>query len=225
MAGAGLAARLPDIDTVRAWSVALAVADAVLCEDPGLRCFTFDAARGPAGPRASYADGSGNDWSITFLPAGAYLRGFDHESPLSPWTRDPVSPWPGLLEHVPAQLQPAVADPADLVDGVLQVTVSLWRLTSDASWHAGAVEDPPADVVSLWADPDGSNSLFEQLDGEPDSYVAYAEEYFEQSVDRRAVAAVFAREPLSEDLVRRLAPERSWQSVAAEVAAWGHPVA
>jgi hypothetical protein len=179
---------------------------------------------GRAAPRAAYADGSGNDWSITFLPAGAYLRGFDHESPFSPWARAPVSPWPGLPGGVPAELRPAVDDPVDLVDGVLQVTVSLWRLAADASWHAATVDDPPEDVLGHWADPDGSDALFEQLDGDPDSYVRYAEEYFERSVDRAAVAALFAREPLSVDLVRRLAPERSWEAVAAEVAAWGHPV-
>jgi hypothetical protein len=41
---------------------------------------------GPAEDLASMQNGSGDEYSIVFLDDGAaYARGFDHESPVSPW--------------------------------------------------------------------------------------------------------------------------------------------
>ncbi|GGV05405.1 hypothetical protein GCM10010502_70370 [Kitasatospora aureofaciens] len=43
-------------------------------------------------------NGSGDEYSIVFAPAGVYLRGFDHESPMSPYAEDGV--WPGVVDSV-----------------------------------------------------------------------------------------------------------------------------
>ncbi len=72
MTAEDLAARLPDIATVRAWSQSLAALDAVLDPDPAYRWFSFDAGWGADEQVASMRNGSGDEYSVTFSPAGAY---------------------------------------------------------------------------------------------------------------------------------------------------------
>lgn len=57
------------------------------------------------------SNGSGDEFDIVFSPAGAYIRGFDHESPMSPYVDD--EPWPGVVDQI-LRLNPQ-ASIADLV--------------------------------------------------------------------------------------------------------------
>lgn len=215
MTAEDLAARLPDIATVRAWSQSLAALDAVLDPDPAYRWFSFDAGWGADEQVASMRNGSGDEYSITFSPAGAYLRGFDHESLLSPFTRTPAAPYPGLLDAVPAALRAAALEPAWQLDGVPLVTVSLWRLAGDAGWHAARARDAAGD--------DGSEWLFDQLDGDPASYAAFAAEHYETEVDLAVAEHVLAHRPLTADLARALDPDADWPSLVEDLAGIGYP--
>jgi hypothetical protein len=216
-----LAARLPDLATVRRWAVALAAADVLVAELPRLRCFTFDPAWAAGEEVARMHDSDGNEWSIAFSAAGAWLRGFDHESSLTPWDRDPVGPWPGLLEPVPGPLRPLAEEQAWCLDGVPQVTVSLWREAADDRWHAARPEGvPPEDLA---AGVDGSGWLFDQLDGDPAAYAAFAEATHGRPVDRALLDRVFAHQPLSAADLRAAVPGRDPDEVASELRAVGYP--
>lgn len=219
MTARALAARLPDPTTLRAWWQCLAALDAILSPDWEYRYFSFNAGWGDQEQMASMRNGSGDDCSVTFTPQGAYLRGFDHESPLSPWARTPPSPFPGLLEGVPAVLRPAAYELAWQLDGVPAVTLSLWRLTDDDRWHAARAGGEAATLD------DGSDQLLEVVDGQPDTYLAFAEEYYEpeQPLDRSVVEHVFAFGPLTVDHARRLNPDVDWDDVQEDLAEIGYP--
>jgi hypothetical protein len=73
----------------------MAVLDAVLSPSWESRYFSFDRRWAPTEELASMRDGCGNEYSIVFTPAGAFARGFDHESPLSPYRLDPAA-----VQHV-----------------------------------------------------------------------------------------------------------------------------
>ena len=214
---ARLAARLPEIDTVRAWSLSLAALDAVLCPDAAYRYFSFDPRWGADEQMASMRNGSGDDWSITFTSIGAFVRGFDHESALSPYTRDPVSVHPGLLDAVPAALLSAALDPAWRLDGVPGLSVSLWRLVGDPGWsHGVATHSPPAAS-------DGSDWLFDELDGDPASYAAFAADYYEREVDLDAVEHVLSGRPIDASIAATLNAEAEWTEAAAALEQMGYP--
>jgi hypothetical protein len=85
MTAAHLADRLPAIAVVRRWSQSLAVLDAIMSAEWDYRYFSFDTQFGPGQALASMRNGSGDEYSITFTGEGAFLRGFDHESPVSPF--------------------------------------------------------------------------------------------------------------------------------------------
>jgi hypothetical protein len=165
-----LAARLPDIDVLRRWAQSLAVLDAILSPEWEFRYFSFDSTWDADEQMASMRDGSGDEWSIVFLPLGAYLRGFDHESPMSPFAQRPSRPWPGVVDAVPPEFAACVEEAAFSDEGVPRVTVCLWRTRRDPVWQHGEIEFPPGD------DPDGADWLFAELDGNPATYAAYAME-------------------------------------------------
>lgn len=82
------AALLPGPAELRIHVRALAVLDATIGDDPRFRCYTFDATWGPGEEAALMENGSGDDFSVLFTPAGVLIRGFDHESEMSPYGTD-----------------------------------------------------------------------------------------------------------------------------------------
>lgn len=140
------AALLPDPAELRVFLRALAVLDATIGDDPHFVEYVFDTDWGPGEEAALMDNGSGDDFSVLFTPAGVLIRGFDHESEMSPYGRDDKQVWPGVVDEVPAALRPALDDPAftDAYLGVTRVTVCLWRETGDTAWRAGSAIDFPA---------------------------------------------------------------------------------
>lgn len=218
---------LPDIPTLRDRCRALAVLEAVLnASDP---YFTYATAWSGAQEAALMDNGSGDDYAIVFSPAGAYARGFAHESAMSPWTDEGLEVWPGLVDAVPEAFRAYVTEPAfcdddgDGCEPVPRVTVVFWRETSDEAWRTGPVEFP-ADDPHGYAD--GARDLFRVLvAGTPEAYRDFAEAYHERPVDLDAIRHVFARRPLTETLIRTLNPQAHVPRVAKAVADIGYPMA
>lgn len=199
MSVSSLAARLPDVQTLISWSQSMAMLEAILSPEWEMRYFSHDAHRALGEHMASMRNGSGDEYSFTITPHGTYGRGFDHESALSPYTRQPPRPYAGLLDVVPDVLRDAVVDPAFVLGNVPSVTLTLWRLDGDGAWSHGEVRDvePPSGD-------DGGTWLFDELDGKPETYVAFATAYYEVPVNLSAVTHVFQHHPLDEAVVRAL---------------------
>lgn len=79
-----VASQLPDIATLRDLCRSMAVLEAILSPDWERRHHTFDGNWSPGEELASMRNGSGDEYSIVFSEAGAYVRGFAHESVMSP---------------------------------------------------------------------------------------------------------------------------------------------
>jgi hypothetical protein len=221
-----LAQRLPDIATVRALSQSFAVLDAILSPD-GYATYAFDSRWGEDEELASMDNGSGDEYSIVFTASGAFIRGFDHESPMSPFGEDDYATWPGLVESVPQEFAAQVAEPAFCHDGgagpFLTVTVCLWRLHDDPAWRTGDIDFPRTDRTE---DPDGSAWMFGLLaKGTPEAYCAYAADHFETVLDPADVRQIFEHRPLSADLVRRINPDTDLAALSETLEAIGYPPA
>jgi hypothetical protein len=217
---ASVAARLPDIPTMRQWSQSLAVLDAILSPEWEYRYFSFDAHWAPDEELASMRNGSGDEYSIVFAPVGAFARGFDHESDMSPYGQSPPAVWPGVLDDVPAEFDRFVRQPAFSGEGVLMATVCLWRRADDVKWRHGEVAYP-----SRGDDPDGAEWLFAQLDGRPETYRSYALEYFEREIDLAAISHIYRHEPVAEDVLSALNPELSPSDIASDLHEIGYRAA
>ncbi|MGW6286746.1 hypothetical protein [Streptomyces sp. NPDC055107] len=214
-----VARRLPGISALTDLCRSLAMLDAILCPEWADRWHGFDARWSPTEAMASMRDGSGGEYSVVFSADGAYARGFDHESPMSPYVED--GPWPGVLDEVPAVFRRYVDEPLFTDEsGMPVVTACLWRASDDDRWRAGAVEFPEDGE-----DSDGADWLFQLLvTGTPESYQEWAEDHFEVPVDLEAVTHVYALRPLTDEVVAALAPERTAAGLAADVKEIGYPV-
>jgi hypothetical protein len=213
--------QLPDISTVRERSRAMAVLDAVMSPEWEGRYFSFNSRWAAAEEMASMRDGSGNEYSIVFSAAGAYARGFDHESPMSPYRVSPPAPWPGMFEGVPEVFRSQISEPAFSDHrGTPRATVCFWREHDAAEWRAGAVEE----LAEGMRDDGSAEWLFEVLlDGRPEAYQQFAEEYYEVAVDIKAVRHVYELRPLTQSIVSSLNPEVALADLDEDLAEIGYP--
>ncbi|MFE9373738.1 hypothetical protein ACFYM2_28745 [Streptomyces sp. NPDC006711] len=199
-----LAALLPDPVELRAHMRALAALDAAVSDHPQSCCYTFTA-WGPGQEAALMESGSGNDFSIHFTPAGVLIRGFDHESRMSPYATDDERVWPGVIDEVPAALRPLLYDPAFYDAGIdaPSVTVCIWREPGDTAWRTGSAIAFPPDTP----DPDGSGYLFHLLaDRSPEAARAHFEDYYERPIPLSAVRHIFTGAPLTPEITSVLNP-------------------
>ncbi|MFD9543242.1 hypothetical protein [Streptomyces sp. NPDC060022] len=200
-----IAALLPDSAELRAHLSALAVLEAAICDDPQFCYYTFAADWGPGEEAALMDNGSGDDFSVLFTPAGTLIRGFAHESRMSAYGSDDEQVWPGVIDDVPAALRPLLDEPAFRDEGIdaPRVTACLWRETDDTAWRTGqAIVFPPGSE-----DPDGSGHLFGLLaDRSPEAVRAHFEDYYERPVPLDAVRHVLAGHPLTPAITAALNP-------------------
>lgn len=211
---------LPDIPVLRDLCRSMAVLEAVLSSEWSSRYHSFDADWSPGEEMASMRNGSGDEYSIVFSAAGAYIRGFDHEAVMSPYGND--GPWPGVLDSVPHVFRHWVEEPVFCdEDGMPVVTASLWREAGDDCWRVGEIEYPDGE-----SDPDGSAHLFELLmDPSPEAFQRFAEDYYGVIVDLDAVRHVYALRPLTQAVVTTLNAGLALEDLAEDLAAARYPSA
>ena len=60
-------------------------------------------------------NGSGDEHFIHFNSHGAIMKGFAHESSMSPWATDTGQLWPGVLDDVPSEFHDFLTEPASSI--------------------------------------------------------------------------------------------------------------
>jgi hypothetical protein len=205
---------LPDVDRLRALLQSLAMLDSILSPEWEYRYYSFNSRWSKREQMGSMRDGCGDDLFALFSPSGCFLKGFAHESQMSPYGRQPKAIWPGVLDSVPSAFAAALKEPAFSME---DTTFCVWRRYSDEAWQRGRIEFPRG------ADPDGSQTLLAILDRKPTTYKAWAEDYYEQSVNLAAVKHVYAHEPLTEELVQQLNAELTVKELAGDIKEIGYP--
>jgi hypothetical protein len=206
---------LPDVDGLRRTLQSMAMLDAILCPEWQFRYYSFNAAWSAGEQMGSMRNGSGDDFFAHFSPAGCWLKGFAHDYPMSPYSEHPRRVWPGVLDAVPAEFEACLLEPAFCVE---DVTFCIWRRHSDRSWQVGPVEFLPDHP-----DPDGSKFLLSDLDGRPESYHAFATDYYEREVSVASIEHVYVHRPLTPAVVARLNPALSLAELLADIQEIGYP--
>lgn len=217
----------------------IAMLDAILFPDDWeSRYHSYDASWGKGSKRHeelfSMRDHSGNFYFLWFPSSGgAVLRGFDHESAMSPWSSlmtkmtkgqkgDKVA-WPNLYAGLPKSLDYARTEPAFCgAPGGDEVSFcAWWSRDHERKWRTGTGLEFPKGID----DPDGSKRTLFILDGKPATYKAWADDYTEGSVPLAAIEKIYALTPLTEELVRAINPEATLADVRGEAKEIGYPIA
>lgn len=204
---------LPNIQSLEQLCQSLALLDAIMSPEWEYRYYSFNSKWAAGEQMASMRDGSGDGYFILFSSQGAIVKGFAHESAMSPWSSDPERVWPGVLDQVTGEFAGFLTEPAFSMD---ETTFCIWRRNTDESWQTGQIDYPEED------DPDGSEELLFILDGKPETYHEFAEQYYERSVDLEAVKSIYEHQPLTTDVINRLNPEVSLESLRSELEEIGY---
>ncbi len=207
---------LPDIEPLRRLSQSLAVLDTILSPARVYRFYSFDSQWAKGKMMASMSDGSGGDYFILFNKHGAIMKGFDHESPMSPYNAEDRMVWPGVFENVPDGFQDFLREPAFIIS---DTTFCIWRKHTDVGWQIGNIKYPRV------SDPDGSKELLSILDGKPATYKKFAKDYYETEVSISAVKHIYEQKPLMKEVVRELNPRRRLRGLSKEIKEIGYPTA
>jgi hypothetical protein len=193
--------KLPDVAEFRRRLQSLALLDAILCPRWEYRFYSFNCRWAPGEEMGSMRNGHGDDFFALFDAHGCFLKGFWHESPMSPYrgVGEPTL-WPGLIETVPVEFQRAVREPAF---GVAETTTfCIWRLHTDEQWRRGHV------IFPAGRDPDGSAYLLSPLDGDPATYSTWAALHFDKPfLTPEMVKPIMEHRPLTDAMVAALTPD------------------
>lgn len=201
---------MPDLRGFRKLTRSFAMLDSILSPEWEYRYYSFSSTWAPGEMMASMRDGCGDHWFALLSKLGIGLVGLAHEAPMYRFG----NPWPGIFASIPSAFADVVEEPA--FDSS-NATFFIWRGVDDTSWRAGPVEYPAGD------DPDGSKGLLAILDGKPNTYRDWAEEYYEHEVDLTAVRAVYDHEPLTEELIRTLNPDLALSLLDEDIREIGYP--
>lgn len=206
---------LPDLESLRRKAQSLAVLDAIMSPDWQYRYYSFNSEWDTDEMMASRKNGSGDELYILFNQFGAILKGFDHESFMSPWAREDQSLWPRIFEGVPVVFEQFLKEPSfDIQD----TTFCVWQQKGDSSWQMSNIEYPDGDQRS-----DGSEEQLALLAGGPELYVEFERVYFERIVPLETVRQVYRHEQITELIVKQLNPGTDSESLKAELIAIGYP--
>ncbi|MFL5735328.1 MAG: hypothetical protein ACJ78Q_19390 [Chloroflexia bacterium] len=187
--------------------------DAIISPEWDYRYYSFDGTSVPGEAMASMRNGSGDEYAIFFTPAGAILKGFAHEAPMSPYANKERSVWPGVLDEVPEAFVDSVAQGEFSAE---ETTFCVWRPYGDPVWQRGDIEFPEGE------DPDGSADLLGILDGNARTYQAWAEYYYERPISPTMVQHIYEHRPLTQEVITALNPDLLLEELAADIEEIGY---
>ncbi|MDR0270579.1 hypothetical protein [Paenibacillus sp.] len=183
----------------------------ILCQDDWLRYHYYVQTWNDDVSMAKIDDGSGNHFIILFSSKGTIIKGFDHESELSPYAQDEHEVWPGIYEFVPHGLLSLLDDEAVEKN---DVTFCVWHEHNDVRWQTGKVKIPKE------AD-DGFGFFLNTICHTPKDFVEFAEDYFEITPLMDIVEKIYKHFPITVEMIRLLNPESDSEEVLRELESSG----
>jgi hypothetical protein len=194
--------------------------DLIVMADPEYRYFTYRHNWIEGVALAALNDGEGNNMFAVFLgPETGLLKGFDHESLMSPFPDDKNHVWPGIFDEVPDVFSRALAnlDPERAVP--LDTTFCVWRTEQDDTWKRGNIAFPDDEQDG------GFRDLSSLIPLDAAKYISWATEYYERDFPMEAVAAIYSGANLTLALLEAFRADARRASICAEAISIGWPVA
>ncbi len=207
-------AALPDAGRLKALCQSLAMLDAVISPEWESRYYSFNNRWDNEAALASMRNGSGDDYFILFVPAGVVIKGFAHESEMSPYRVQPPLVWPGVLDALPEVLRVSLSDPALSIN---DVTFCIWNTVQGGRWEIGNISFSDAEFS------DGSEDLLAVLGGNSETFQRYAEGSYEREVSLEAIKSIYRHQPLTDSILTAINPEVAWKDLEEDIAEIGYP--
>ncbi len=155
-------------------------------------------------------NGSGDDLVVIFTENGALIKGFDHESEYNQFAADEWDD--AFFEYTFSGLPEEFADLLD-EDSRDNTTFCMWCMDDSDMWvqNEQEINDENED------DDAGKDFLLGFIRKTPEEWCDWAKDYYETEIASDVVKKVYNGEPLTEEDVVKLNPERNAKDVFAEL--------
>lgn len=147
-------------------------------------------------------NGAGDNMYILFSRDGVIIKGFDHESILSPYNNEKEEIAKGIYDSVPAELMKLLKDESIEMN---DVTFCIWRGKNDSSWKKGNVVVPE----DYEEDDDGEEFLLGYIFDDADSWTDWAKDYYGKKIPLEYVKKVYEHDDITEEIIKKINPERN----------------
>jgi len=156
---------------------------------------------------AKINNGAGDHLIMLFSAEGSIIKGFDHESQLSPYAQDEHKVWPGIYDNAPNELLSLLEH-----EGIEKedVTFCIWRKNSDSRWQKGKVKMPRGAG-------DGSDFLIGAIYQTPEDFVQFANDYFELELPVEIVKKIYEGVSITMEMIQMLNPDCAAEQVYREL--------
>lgn len=191
---------------------ASAIIDTLLCSNPLIRYHTFLENRFPGVDVGILDHGSGDRmYCILDATNGSLIKGFDHQSSMSPHAQQTFQTWPGIFEESPAELLGYLEAPEF---DKIETTFCIWRKKQDQCWWQGEFEESE--------EGEGSSALLDQIFLDAQSYYDWAKEYYQsQQIAIEPIVSIYDSCQLNHEQVTSINPNVDLNMVQSELAKMG----
>lgn len=180
---------LPDSKKLQSACKAMAVLDAVLCQEWVYRYYSYNSDWSGDEEFFEMRNGEGDQLLILFKAEGTVINGYFAEAEQADKTQ--------LTQGLPEIFHEFMfGEPVNSAG----TTFCVWK-TENQDWATGLPGESD----------DHSEELLSPLDGNPETYIKWASDYFkgsykEEGISIEIVTAIFNQEPLSKEMVLTLVP-------------------
>lgn len=199
--------KLPDRYELERICKAISVLDAILSQDWEYRYYSYNSKWAEGEECMTMRNGSGDEMLILFTETGCVINGLAHEYEQPDKTKVTQGLPDGFREFI-------FGEPVKSIG----TTFCLW--TNDGNpWKSGTIAEFA----------DGSEELLSIFDGNPQTYVDYATDYFEESlkasgIPLQTVAALYEGKPLTKEMALSIVDDlEDWEQLEKDLEEMGYP--
>ncbi|MBQ5857398.1 MAG: hypothetical protein IIW51_00125 [Peptococcaceae bacterium] len=165
--------------------------------------------------RFHISNGSGDHLYVLISPQGAIIKGFDHESCLSPYQNDEELTAESIYHNVPAELLALLDEETEKDD----VTFCIWQMPGETHWHQNNIELPDYcfDPDRTQPEDGGQAFLMSYIFSDAEEWFEWASIYYElQEEAWDAAALLYETGEITRSMVNDLNPERDYDTIIDE---------
>jgi hypothetical protein len=199
--------KLPDRENLEKICKAISVLDAIICQEWQFRYYSFNSKWSENERILQMRNGEGDEMHILFRNDGCTINGFAHE-----YEQQNIE---NLTFNLPEIFYEFTFDEPIKSIGT---TFCLWT-TEPKNWQVGKIEN----------DEDNSKNMLSIFDGNPQTYIDWAEEYFEESYQESGipidtVTKIYNGETLTKEMVLSIVDElEDWEQLEEDLKEIDYP--
>ena len=181
---------LPDIQKLKQICKSISALEIIMEQEWEMRYYSYNPSWDVDEEVFEMRSGCEEEMLILFNKHGSVISGINSET--FDWEAN-IPKIENLAKGLPKQFD-------DFIDNepikTRKSTFCIWRTIADSEWQTGETVEP-----------DGSEDILYLLDGDPEKYVEFCEDYYEKKIPLDIVEKIYQGESISLDMILKLNDE------------------